>query len=223
MTTTTRAPKIPLHISDGQGEATLPETGPGPLALGLAKLVRALSPQAVADLERLLVNSIGAPSAAELREARLGLLVEMVSAGDGQIPAVRDYLELRGRRAQAGEDWPTASSLLAAYGSITAAARAAMRLHHDGSQARVPHTHRHARSYSSYTREEVVAALGRFQREHGSWPRSELEFLTWGEALRRAARQGGHPDPRVPTAKPIRKLFGAFGRALTVASASCAY
>jgi hypothetical protein len=188
------------------------------LAQGLAQILRPFPRQAIEDLERLLANDLGAPTSAELREARLGLLVEMISTADGEIPRTRDYDDLRRSRLETkGERWPSASTLVESYGSFLAAVKAAMRLHHDGSAARVPHTHRHARAYRRYTRDEVIAALRSFHDQFGSWPRSELEYLTWGETVRRARRYGGQPDPRIPTAKPIRKLFGDFQRALAVA------
>jgi hypothetical protein len=209
-----------VHLSPAGRE---PARNPVPvdaseLAQGLAQILRPFPRQAIEDLERLLANNLGAPTSAELREARLGLLIELISTGDGEIPRTREYDDLRRSRLEAkGERWPSASTLVESYGSFLAAVKAAIRLHHDGSAARVPHTHRHAKPYRRYTRDEVIAALHSFHDQFGSWPRSELEYLTWGETVRRARRHGGHPDPRIPTAKPIRKLFGDFGRALEVA------
>jgi hypothetical protein len=191
------------------------------LAQGIASIVHAFPQEAIEDLERLISNDLGAPTSAELREARLGLLIELISTGDGEIPRTRDYDGVRKHRAQTnGEDWPAASTLVESYGSFVAAVKAAMRLHHDGSAARVPHTHRHGRSYQHYRRDEVIAALLSFRDQHGSWPRSELEYLTWATTVRRTKRNGGHPDPRLPSAKPIRTLFGGFQRALRVAEAA---
>ena len=197
---------------------------PSPVAAVLAKLTSALPESAAGELERLLANSLGAPKAAELRERRLGLLVELVSQGQGEIPTVRRYEQSRQARmtdpraTPYDNAWPAASTLINAYGSFLAAVRAAMRLNWDGSAARIPHTHRHAKPISkAYTREEVITALRKFRDDHGSWPRSELEYLTWGETLRRLRREGGHTDPRIPTAKPIRKLFGSFERAVELA------
>jgi hypothetical protein len=190
------------------------------LAQGFASILHAFPQEAIEDLERLISNDLGAPTSAGLREARLGLLIELISTGDGEIPRTRDYDGARKHRAQTkGEEWPAASTLVESYGSFLAAVKAAMRLHHDGSVARVPHTHRHARPYKRYSRDEVVAALRSFRDQHGSWPRSELEYLTGAATVRQARRNGGHPDPRLPSAKPIRTLFGGFPRALDVAKA----
>jgi hypothetical protein len=190
------------------------------LAQGLASILHAFPQQAIEDLERLISNDMGAPTPAELREARLGLLIEVVSSGEGEIPRTRDYDGVRKHRAQTrGEDWPAASTLVESYGSFLAAVKAAMRLHHDGSAARVPHTHRHARPYKRYSRDEVVVAIRSFRDQHGTWPRSELEYLTWATTVRQARRNGGHRDPRLPSAKPIRTLFGGFQRALDVTKA----
>lgn len=190
---------------------------PSELAEGLAMVARSLSPDAAADVERLLAHAVGLPKPAVLREARLGLLIEMVSDGSGLVPSVRDYLAAREQRRQRGEQWPAPSSLIAAYGSFLTAVKAAMKLATLGTPARVAPSHHHSREPSkAFTRTEAAAALRAFHDKHGYWPRSQ-EWGDWSALSRRLARQHGRPDPRLPNLTALRRLFGTFERAIVVA------
>ncbi len=189
---------------------------PSEVARELAKLIGALSAEAALQLEGLLANSIGSPSSAEIREARLGLLIELVSVGTGEVPGVDQYNGERDQRSARGEHWPSASALSKAYFGWQQAVRAAMRLHFIGTRARVASSHTHAPASGEYTRPEVTNAIRRFRDRHGTWP-SYSEYGQWGADARRLARRGGHPDPRIPEHVVIRKLFGEWDRALAVA------
>jgi hypothetical protein len=189
-----------------------------PEAAALLHLVSDLSERTLRDLERLLLADLATPSGAELREARLGLLMEMVSDGSGQIARADVYDALREHRQALGERWPDSTTLIRAYSQRWAVAvRAAMRLAFDGGAQRVAHTHKHGQGRRDYTREEVVTAVRRFHEQHdGRWP-AATQFYAWGEYLRRAARNGGHPDPRVPTRPALRKKFPRFSLAVAAA------
>jgi hypothetical protein len=189
-----------------------------PQASALIHLVPGLSEETLRNVERLLVADLAAPTSAELREARLGLLIEMVSDGTGEIPRAEDYDALRAEREVLGEKWPHSTTLSRGYSdSWPLAVRAAMRLAFDGPTSRVAHTHTRRGSHSPYRREEVIAALLRFRDEHsGRWP-SASQFFDWGESLRRAARTGGLEDPRIPTQKALRRHFKRFSLAITAA------
>jgi hypothetical protein len=183
-------------------------------------LTRAIDPAALTDLERLLAASVSIPTAGELRSARLGLVADLVAAGTGEIPGVADYLAARRQRAATGETWPAPSTLLAAFGDWVTVVRAAMRLSR-GEVRNVPHTHRNRREASPpYTRAEVIAALGRFRAWKGDWPEGAFEWERWAAEVRRLAREGGKPDPRLPGQATIKKLFGSFGHALGAAERS---
>lgn len=188
-------------------------------AASFVALVPNLPEQTLRDLERLLLADLASPSGAELREAGLGLLIEMVADGSGEVPPTEDYDRLRDERQLTGERWPDSTTLIRAYSNTwTIAVRAAMRLSFEGSAARVAHTHKHGRGRGhDYTREEVLAALVWFRDEHnGRWPEA-TQFYAWGEQLRRAARKGGHPDPRIPTRPVVHRLFERFGLARAAA------
>jgi hypothetical protein len=88
---------------------------------------QALGDGPAAELARLLGHSLAATSAAHRRDARLGLLFEIVGRGSGEVPTEAAYEEVRVARAAAGEDWPTAQALGQAYGHWLSAVRAAMR------------------------------------------------------------------------------------------------
>jgi hypothetical protein len=106
---------------------------------------------------------------------------------------------------------------LAAFGDWLTVVRAAMRISH-GQLTSVSHTHRNRRSASRpYTQAEVIAALGRLEDRKGSWPEGPYEWERWATEIRRLARDGGKPDPRLPTQATILKLFGSFEGALATA------
>ena len=191
---------------------------PSELALGLADLLRTMDSVALNDLERLLAASVAIPTAGELRSARLGLMVELLGDGTGEVPSVAAYLELRARRASAGEIWPAPSTLLVAFGDWLTVVRAAMRVSR-GQLASVAHTHRPRRIPSPpYTPAEVIDALRRFRAWNDSWPSGPHEWERWASETRRLAREQGGRDARVPTQATIRRLFGAFERAVRAAA-----
>ena len=80
------------------------------------------------ELRALIAYSLAAPSSAELREQRLGLLVQIVARDPARIPLGEEYETERGRRAPCGEEWPSRSQLSRAYGSWLHAVSAAMEL-----------------------------------------------------------------------------------------------
>jgi hypothetical protein len=183
----------------------------------IAVLVPSLPEQTAADLHQLLGHHIAAPSPAALRERRLGLLIELIAGGTGEVPGTDQYEALRAEREAAGESWPHHTTLGRLYGNWLAAVKAAMRLHFDGGKARVPASYQHTGDHAEYTRDEVVHALERFHHRHGTRP-TKWEFGEWRVLERRLARAGGLPEPRIPSFKQARTLFGTYERAIEVAS-----
>jgi hypothetical protein len=180
-------------------------------------LAATLRPEELLDLERMLAHSLARPKPAELREARLGLLIELCVADTGEVPTEERYESERRRREAGGERWPSSTTLRRAFYGWNWACRAAMRLAHHGSAARVsPAQHFRRGSRSTYTRDEVIAAFGRFRKANGRWPNFS-EFLAWGQAEREHARLNGMPDPRIPSMPVIRRVLGGFERALAAA------
>lgn len=64
------------------------------------------------------------PTAQELREMRLGLLVEMV-VKDGEPHTAEAYDGVREKRNEGDDDWPRSTGLASHYGTWTFALRAA--------------------------------------------------------------------------------------------------
>jgi hypothetical protein len=169
------------------------------------------------DLERMLAHSVAHPKPAELREARLGLLIELCTLETGEVPTEAQYESERAARTADDERWPHATTLGRAFYGWDWACRAAMRLAHAGSAARVSHAQKFRKGKRPpYTRQEVIAAFSRFRDRKGRWPNFS-EFLAWGQVEREHARLNSREDPRIPSMKVITRMFGDFGRALTAA------
>ncbi len=197
------------------------------VAAGFVELVPDLPMETLRHIERLLLANLASPTGAELREARLGLLIDMVAGGSGEIPLTADYDAAVERRRAFGESWPDSTTLSRAYcKSWTTAVRAAMRLVLCDGPRRVPHSYKHAvGGQNGYGRSEVVAALMRFHHDHeGRWPQPS-QFYDWGQQLRLHARTNGHRDPRIPTRKALGRHFDSFDlarRAAQLASSASA-
>jgi hypothetical protein len=198
------------RAANGARGGTVTDDGHGAseVAQALAGLVLALPEQTVTDLHGLLAHTVAAPSPAQIRESRVGLLLTLVADSPGEVPTVERYETERKRREGSGENWPAHSTLIRAYGHWLAAVRAAMRLQRDGGRARVPRSHHHARLRTGYTREQVMGALRTCADALGSWP-TEWEYEEWARLRREAARLAGLPEPTLPVLKPIRTLFGS--------------
>jgi len=193
---------------------------PSDAAQALASLVQSADAVAVEQLAILLTHDLGAPSASERREARLALLMEIVSCRTGATPSVADYEAVRSERRQRGDDAPSAVALINAFGSWLSAVRAAMRMQFRGGAQRVASSHHHAKfRQPAYTRDEVVAALVRCHRTLGAWP-TKWEYQEWAALDRRLARVHAKPEPRNPNLKQLRRLFGKFEAAVDVAQTS---
>lgn len=191
-------------------------------AQSIASLVRdckAFPDEAARQLLELLSHSLAAPSAAERREARLGLLIDVVSQGEGEFVTTEAYERERSIRRAGGETWPTASSLSRAYGSWLSALRAACRFWFEGGAARVASDHRHAKPSQTYKPIEIRSAILKAQADMnlpaGEWP-TEWEFQEWAQIKRRLARLAGS-ECRIPGAKQIRKAYGGYAAAVAAA------
>jgi hypothetical protein len=194
------------------------------LALTLAELAsdpEVLIEEAAIELRRLVSHSLAAPLPGAVRDARLGLLIQLISDGSGEyVDAARYENALRERQAD-GEDWPDRSTLIRAYGHWLLAVRAAMRFWFDGGHARVPASYAHAQMHRAYRPPEILASIIRLRSElaemhpdadESPWP-TEWEFEEWGRLVRGGARRAG-TEARVPGLKQIRKAFGSYDRAV---------
>lgn len=111
--------------------------------VSLAKSHLVLPEIAAQDLRRLLGNSLAVDSAAERRQASLGLLIELV-ADDGEFIPTTTYEGIRKKRLSRGEEWPAATTLSRLYGHWLSAVRARCRFWFDGGPQRVAGNHHHA-------------------------------------------------------------------------------
>lgn len=170
-------------------------------------VIPGLDDRTVDELDQLIGLRLTFPTAAELRDGRLGLLLEMIAVSQGVFPQVPEYRAERKARKALGEIWPDASTISRAYKGWDRACRAAMRLHHLGGASRVQGEPHYQRPRDSYTREEILAAIDRFWRDHDRcWPQY-TEFFKWGEKLRRDANRRGDRDPRIPCPNQVIEFF----------------
>jgi hypothetical protein len=180
------------------------------LAWGLAGLVPNLSEQAAVDLNRLLGRTLTLPPASELREARLGLLIDLVTDQPGQIPSVDDYSAARARRLAEGETWPAHTSLIRAYGSHwLAAVTAAMKVAFAQSKSKISADNHHRTFKKPYTREECRNAVRDCAETLGTTP-TLMEYTDWTILRRRSARAAGQPEPRLPSREALIQRWGSW-------------
>lgn len=194
----------PHHRASGVGQA-------------LAAVIGALDEDTVREIHRIIGHTLAAPSNQELREGRLGLLLELVVDGTGELITQPAYEQARAERAVAGEAWTSAVAITNAYGGWNEAVKAAMRLNagrsHGVSSGKTAVNGQRTRAYS---RPEGIAAIRKCARWLEGSPRAE-EYVDWRALEIRAARLNGKPIPRLPSMKRIRNLFGSFERAADLA------
>lgn len=182
----------------------------------LAALVPALPEQVARDLARLVGHSLAAPAMHAQREARLGLMLDLVSDGTGEFVSVDSYERARAARSREDELWPAHATLISAYGDWLRVVAAAMRLHRDGTRALVSHRVHRKQSNTPYRREDVVRALRQAREALGDWP-GEWEYLEYRRVALMLGRDAGRTDLRLPQRAAIRRLFGDYARAMSVA------
>jgi hypothetical protein len=191
---------------------------PSEVALALVDLLSAMPVDAVADLQALLAMRLHFIAPAIAREARLGLLLDLVAVSHGELPDTAAYEQARDQAQGRGESWPAASTLARAYNGWDRACMAAIRLYHLGGRARTPSDYHHGGRGQPYSRAEVLDAIIRFHDSHdGTWPRRG-EFFKWGTVLRKHARRTGAADPRIPNAKQVESACGRFDQAVRAAA-----
>lgn len=187
-------------------------------AEGLAEDVRHWPDRAARDLYDLLGHGLSAQTAAERREARLGLLIDLVAdvAADGgtEPPRRSDYDDARACRTADGEDWPSSTALSDAYLGWSRAVAAALEVFDgDGRGISTDKTHS-TKHRQSYTRAEITKAIINCREAIGDWP-SQWEMALWAQAQRRLARMSNRQTTvLLPGLKQIRKKFGTWDRAL---------
>lgn len=169
---------------------------------------------AARDLMRLLSQALAQPAAADERQARLGLLIDLVREGRDYV-TIDAYQRARAARAKRGEDWPSASTLSRAMGHWLAAVQAASRFWFDGGPARVRAERSSAGRHAGYQPRQIVVAIRTFHREHGEWP-TAWEWERYIAIRRRLDRRSGR-GRRWPGLGQLRKAYGSFAGAVAAA------
>jgi hypothetical protein len=178
----------------------------------LAEIAPSLPEQTQQELLRLLGHSVAMPSKQELREMRLGLLVEMVS--EGELPGVVAYDELRATRNSTGATWPGSTTLILHYGTWAAATRGAVDLAFDVTGGRIRATSPRPWPLAPYTRKEILDALTRSSKKVGQVI-GQWEYVELRRVERNLAATSGAPDPRLPDLRVISRSFGNWDRAIS--------
>ena len=189
--------------------------GPGDVARLLAAIAPNLPPETRAQLRRRVAQSIAAPTGAELVQARLGLLCDVVAADPDGLPSTGDYERERQRRLKRyGELWPDHETLIDLYHHWFNACRAAER-RNEGPHKRVPRSNKHLEDgeRTPWTRAEVIDSLLRFRAKYGTLPRA-WELRTWSQATRRGAKARAAGVPRNVPPDKVEALFGGLDEAL---------
>jgi hypothetical protein len=164
-----------------------------------------VSEQTLVELRSLVAYSLAVPSPSELREQRLGLLIEMIARAPARIPLGEAYENERAGRIASGEELPSAltlrSQLSRAYGSWLLAVSAAIELNRPSGDTPPPSYQARPVSGRRYTREDVILAIVRCQDEIGAWP-TQSHYLQWRRILRHTGRLYGPGEPGCPTPRP---------------------
>lgn len=187
-------------------------------AEGLAGDARHWPENDARDLMELLAHSLSAQTAVERREARLGLLIDLVADAAAKCstrpPRRQDYDEARAERAQNGEHWPSSSALCDSYLGWSRAITAAIVVF-EGNARGVSTDKSHASKHrQTYTRPEITRSIINCREATGDWP-TQWEMAIWAQAQRRLARLSNRQTTELlPGLKQIRKKFGTWDRAL---------
>ncbi|MBK8294069.1 MAG: hypothetical protein IPK93_04550 [Solirubrobacterales bacterium] len=178
----------------------------------LVSLSSALPKKTRNELVRMLGHSVALPTAAELREARLGLLVTMM--GGGRIPTSTEYNLERSARAELSEKWPSHANLVLHFGTWARAAQAALDLHFSITKRRDKARPPQAWPAKPYKRPEILGALETSSEKVGrlitQWEYAELRRVERHLAFHRGLR-----DPRLPSLNVIKRNLGGWDQAIT--------
>lgn len=186
----------------------------------IAALIPVLPEPTGLALYRGLRNMMALGEPAEVREERLGLLIEILDFS-GEVPRGEVYDAERMRRARRGEIWPERTTLIKSYGNDWhAVVRAAMRHLHAAPGPVLPRGFQPLEHYGPYDREEVLAAIARCRQELGDWVPGDWptwpEYHAWMRLRCEVARVGGSRRPRIPSRPTIKRWCGSYARATEI-------
>lgn len=177
----------------------------------LAAIATAFPVKTRTELIRMLSHSVAAPSPQEVRQARLGLLSEMVKTG--WMPGVNDYEAERKNRLKSQEKWPGSSSLVDYHGTWASAVEAAFDIAFSITPKRSKARGRPAWPAAPYSRQNVLEGLDRCSEKVGRVI-TQWEYLELRRVERQLAIQIGLPDPRLPQLNVVKRHFGGWDQAI---------
>lgn len=186
-------------------------------AEGIADDIPVWEEDAARDLAQLLINHDGLPSPSRAREAKLGLLVEMVMSSSDPAITIAAYSVRRAGEAESGRAWPSGASLCEIYGSWIRALQLAASIAR-GERRGISKNVEHLRKRSlDYTRADLIGAIRRCKETLGYWPRYS-DYTRWSQYVRDQERTTGGDRNWVPSIRPILTHFGSWKRALELAT-----
>lgn len=188
---------------------------PSTYALALARDIAYWPEDAAKQLGLMLANLEAIPTSQAIRDARLGLLIDIVLDPACEEVTMDDYDARRCVEKLRGREWPDSETLRRAYNDSWGSACAMARSVSEGSAYGVSIDGDHWRRRSaSFSPADVHDALIRCRDALRRWPRP-TEFEEWGRFER--ARQKKNPSRqayRIPRASKVRKVCGSWERGI---------
>lgn len=190
--------------------------GAGELARFIAAVAPSLEPETRAQLRREAAATLAQPTAAELLEARLGLLGDVVLADPEWLPSTGEYdRERERRRREHGELWPQHETLIGLYHHWFTACEYARRRVQKRSHRRVPlgvdpgeGDDGDRDNSAPLTHDEAIQSLMRFRAKYGTWP-VWWEVMTWYRLTKPGALGGRRTGFENPSTARLELLFGS--------------
>lgn len=187
---------------------------PSELTEAIVELCQVLPGHTADELKRLLAYDLAEPGISfSLPGARIGLLAQVVTRKQGEIPSVLDYERTRKEQTQ---EWPSGTTLSKEYGGWIRAVSAAVSLT-DGSRRSSRPTRGVQVKGQPYDQQQIIAALLRFHSDLGDWPIGPGEYSRWARLARAAETRWGSGDKRIPGLNAFPTCFGSFEAAVAAA------
>jgi len=188
---------------------------PGAVAEAMIELCQILPETTRMELKKLLAYDLSEAGVTFANPgSRIGLLTQVLSARNGELPSVIDYDEARRR---CSTDWPSGATLSKEYGGWIRAVSAALSLT-TGSHRTRRATRGIQVKGKPYTQQELIAALWRFRSDLGDWPTGPGEYSRWARLARAAETRWGSNEKRIPGLNAFPTCFGTFAAAVDAAN-----
>lgn len=190
---------------------------PSDVAEAVIELCQVLPDSTLEELKKLLAYDLAEAGVTFANPgSRIGLLTQVLSARNGELPSVVDYDEARRRSPS---DWPSGATLSKEYGGWIRAVSAALSLS-TGSHRTRRKTRGIQVKGKPYTQQQLIAALWRFRSDLGDWPTGPGEYSRWARLARAAETRWGSNETRIPGLNAFPTCFGTFAAAVDAAKAA---